>query len=64
MIWLVAYIIIGGMPIQLMDERQPSIEVCFQKARQVLERATSVHADEAYEFQVTCSLVKDSEAPG
>ena len=60
----IQFLLSGHQPFIVDDVKQDSIEICFKRASEVLEKAAAVHAeDENYEIAASCSISKDSEQP-
>lgn len=61
-IWLVViFLATGEHPMQLEDSKQPSIEVCLDRAKQILDRFAAIRPGEGWEISVACNVGKPAE---
>jgi hypothetical protein len=64
-IWLVViFFAAGDHPRTLEDTKQPSIEVCLDRSRQILERFAAIRPGDGWEISVACNIGKPAEEEG
>jgi hypothetical protein len=61
-VWLIVMIQISGeKPVTLTDKVQPDLATCWAAAKHAVEKAQEIEGK--FEFQATCSIVKQSDDP-